>query len=252
MNIASLYFGEFSSRTWRRLSLVLIAQFLGMLMLAWAARSPEVSHSVPFQNVISTLGKGRAESNPGAWIFLACFCIFAILLVPWHLNVARNVWRVNWILACVLALVGLVSAVGTACVGIFDEHAMGPISEQLSRQLHGFGALSAFGGHSVGAFLTWCVFAVVYARTPAAGRRQMAHPAKLLVPVAALGIVLVCAASVQSIRQTVIDSGWGTSAQIFLRYPFWQWSLMLALMQWLFAMHLWFPDSLAEAKEHNP
>lgn len=246
MDKASLYLGDFSPKTWRRLSLILIVQFLGMLLLAWLVRSPNVSHSVPFQNVISTLGKGRAEHNLGAWVFLACFCTFGFLLVPWHLNVARKVWHVNRYLAGMLAVVGLVSAIGTACVGIFDEHAMGPVSEQVSRWMHGFGAASAFGGHSIGAFLTWLVFAAVYLRAPAARREQMAHPLKLLVSVLLLGLVLICADRVPGYRQAAIEQGWGDSIPVVLRFPFWQWSLMLALMHWLFAMHRWFPDTLAE------
>ena len=74
--ILTSFSGGITPETWRRLSLVLMAQFLGMLMLAWVARSSEMSRSIPFQRAISSLGGGRHQGNVGAWVFLACFCIF--------------------------------------------------------------------------------------------------------------------------------------------------------------------------------
>ncbi len=249
MAVVHAFVGDVSPSTWRRLSLVLVGQFLGMLMLAWVLRSPDVAPSTPFRNVISTLGQGRGEGNGGAWIFCACFCTFAFLLIPWHLHLAREVWRVNRTVAGVLALVATVSMTGAACVGIFDEQAMGPISQHTSRVLHGFGAATAFGGHSVVVFVSWLVFATVYWRASEERRQAMPHPAKLLVSVLGLVLVLVCFGVAPGYRQTAVEAGWGPTAQLVFRHPFWQWSLMLALMNWLFSMSRWFPDSLVETVE---
>lgn len=242
MNINAFVRGDFSPRTWQKLSVLLIAQFQGMLWSAWLFRSPEVAASTPFRNMISTLGKGRMDGNWGAWIFLGCFCTFALLLIPWHLHLSRRVSHVSRAAGRALLIVGLISIVGVACVGIFDEHQMGPVSQNASRILHGFGAATAFGGHCVGAFVSWLVFASIYLRTPADRRDMMAHPAKLLVSVLALVPPLLLVTGV--VIPQMNPAAWTTAPEFMRRIPFWQWSLMLSLMFWLYSMSRWYPDSL--------
>ena len=97
--------------------------------------------------------------------------------------------------------------------------------------------------------MSWLVFATVYWRASEERRRAMPHPAKLLVAVAVLGLAIACSQVVPGYRQAAVDAGWKPTAQIILRHPFWQWTLMLALMNWLFGMSRWFPDSLAEVED---
>ncbi len=249
MGAVCWYLGAFSAGTWRWLSRGLVLQFLGMLMFAWLIRSPDIYRSTPFQNYISTLGVGRMSGNAGGWVFCACFCTFAALLVPWHAHIIREVWRVNRVVATFLIPLATMGIVGAAFVGIFDEAAMGPVSKPLSKLLHGIGSSCAFSGHVLGAFLGWPLFALVYKRASAERRVEMPHPCKLLVPVATLVLVVVWMAVVREGFKFTADSGWSPTAQFLLRGPFWQWSLMLALMFWLFGMSLWWPDPLVRAAD---
>lgn len=243
MSLRTFFLGQFSPRTWQVLSILLIIQFQGMLALAWVFRDSSVSASTPFRNLISTLGQGRAEGNPGAWIFLCCFCLFALLLIPWHLNLATRVGRFHNSASTVLKAMGLLSLVGVACVGIFDERQMGPISQDLSRFMHGFGAVTAFGGHCVVAFLSWSILASYYRGASPEKRSLIGHPGKILVSVLLLvfPLILVCALQLPDLRKTLAQTIGGPAPEIVWRIPFWQWSLMIALMCWLYSMGRWYP-----------
>ena len=240
--------GEISPPTWRVLSWLLILQFQGMLLLAWLFRSPHVSASTPFRDFISTLGQGRLDGNTGGWIFLGCFCLFALLLVPWHLHLANRVTPISTRAARALRIIGMVSLIGVACVGIFDEQRMGPVSIEISRFMHGFGAITAFGGHCIVAFLTWYLFAISYARSTHERRSGMSHPGKLLVSVVllVLPLILVCALQLAEVRHLMAQELGAFTPDLMWRVPFWQWSLMLALMLWLFSMGLLYPRSFSE------
>lgn len=251
MKIRSFLLGHFSPKTWQLMCVLLIIQFQGMLVLAWLFRSPHVAASTPFRNLISTLGQGRGDGNLGAWIFMSCFCTFALLLIPWHLHLARRVSYVSKTAARALGIIGLISLTGVACVGIFDEQAMGLVSRDVSRFMHGFGATTAFFGHCVGAFLSWCLFASVYARSSMDRRSEMPHPGKLLVSVLTLvsPLVLVVLLFNRDIRDSLLAKGWGPAPELMWQVPFWQWSLMLSLMFWLYSMGRWYPTSLAENQD---
>jgi len=246
-----LLIGDFAPKTWQKLSLLIILQFQGMLWLAWFLRSPHVAASTPFQNVISTLGQGRMDGNIGAWIFDCAFCTFALLLIPWNLHLARRVSHVSRLAGKVLMVIGFISLFGVACVAIFDEQPMGPVSRGVSQFMYGFGAATAFGGHTVGAIISWCVFASVYARTPRDAREVLHHPGKLLIAVFALlpPMVLLVVSPLPG-----HGDSWATGPlpEFMGLLPFWQWTLMLSLMFWLYAMARWYPDSFSGRPEGAP
>ncbi|MBI1320370.1 MAG: DUF998 domain-containing protein [Candidatus Hydrogenedens sp.] len=248
MNLRSFWRGEFSPRAWQRLSLLLILQFQGMLWTAWFLRSPHVAESTPFRNVISTLGQGRMDGNTGAWMFDCAFCTFALLLIPWHLHLARRVSHVSKGVGKALVVVGFISLIGVACVAIFDEQQMGPVSKTVSQVMHGLGAITAFGGHCIGAFLSWYIFASIYARTPGDSRGLMAHPVKLLVSVLAMvpPLVLLCMPQLYEAGNHLTGAA---LPEFVWRLPFWQWSLMVTLMLWLYSMSRWYPDTLTPHPE---
>jgi len=44
-----------------------------------------------------------------------------------------------------------------------------------------------------------------------------------------------------------VDNTLAAAPAFMQRIPFWQWSLMLSLMFWLYSMSRWYPDSLGMA-----
>lgn len=251
MIVTRRYLGEFSPDTWRWLCRALVVQFVGMLMLAWILRSPDMHRATPFYNDVSALGGGRMAGNAGAWFFSGCFWLFAILLVPWHTHFIRAVWKTNRAAAGVLIPLAVMGVVGAALVGTFDGAGMGPVfSKKVALALHGIGAVLAFTGHGFVAFVSWPVFALEYRRADVERRRLMPHPGKLLVPVVTLALTVVGLAStgvafLQAGGRAFTEAGgWSPAAQLFLHFSFWEWSLTMALMFWLFGMSLWWPDPL--------
>lgn len=243
MSVQTFFAGKFSFRVWQVLSVLLIIQFQGMLVLAWLFRGSNVSESTPFRNMISTLGQGRLDGNPGAWIFLCCFCLFALLLIPWHLNLSHRVGRTNRSAAKALKAFGMLSLVGVACVGIFDERQMGPVSQDLSRFMHVFGAITAFGGHCVVAFLSWSILASFYRGANPEQRALIGHPGRILVSVLmlVLALLLLFALQIPDLGKTLARTVGSYAPEFVWRMPFWQWSLMIALMCWLYSMGRWYP-----------
>ena len=253
MVVTHWYLGEFAPGTWRWLCRVLVVQFVGMLMLAWIVRSPDMHRVTPFYNDVSTLGGGRMGGNAGAWLFSACFWLFAILLVPWHAHFIRVVWKANRVAAGVLIPLAVMGVVGAALVGTFDGAGVGPVfSRKVVLVLHGIGAVCAFSGHGFVAFVSWPLFALVYRDATVEQRRVMPHPGKLLVPVVTLALTVVGVAFsgfallAAGGRAFTEAGGWSPAAQFFMHFSFWEWSLTMALMFWLFGMSLWWPDPLVQ------
>lgn len=252
MGLTRCYLGRFSPGAWRWLCRGLVVQFVGMLMLAWIVRSPESRSATPFYAYVSTLGVGRMGGNVGAWVFSACFWLFAFLLVPWHMHIIRVVWEANRAVAKILIVLAVMGVVGAFLVGTFDGAGMGPFfSRKVSLALHGTGAACAFSGHGFIAFVSWPLFARVYRSAAPERRREMPHPGKLLVPVVTLALTVVGVA-LSGIAELAAKGGyaftemgeWSPAARLFLGLPFWEWALTMALMFWLFGMSLWWPDPL--------
>ena len=251
MGLTRCYLGSFSPGTWRWLSRGLVVQFVGMLMLAWIVRSPDIHRATPFYAYVSTLGVGRMQGNVGAWVFSACFWLFAFLLVPWHAHTIRGVCGANRVAVGILTLLAVMGVVGAALVGTFDGAGIGPVfSRKVSLALHGTGAVCAFSGHGFIAFLSWPLFARIYRSAAPERRREMPHPGKLLVPVMTLALTAVgiafagCAELAAGGRAFTEAGGWSPAVQFFMSVAFWEWSLTMALMFWLFGMSLWWPDPL--------
>ncbi|HNT86288.1 MAG TPA: hypothetical protein PKL84_00355 [Candidatus Hydrogenedentes bacterium] len=249
--------GEIAPGTWRWLCRALVVQFLGMLVMSWIVRSPEIHRATPFYHYVSILGVGRMGGNAGAWVFSACFWLFAILLVPWHTHIIRVVREANRGAAGVLIPLAVMGVVGAALVGTFDPGQMGPIPRKFTLVMHGIGAACAFSGHVFVAFLSWAVFALEYRSAAAERRQEMPHPGKLLVPVVILALTVVGVAFsgfaelAAGGRAFTEAGGWSPAAQLFLGLPFWEWSLTLALMFWLFGMSLWWPDPLVRTSSEQ-
>jgi len=227
MKITDFFSGKFDHKFWKRLSLYLIAEFIGTLMLAWAVRPIWVDTSwqyVPFANYISTLGFGRTEGNIGAWVFLIGFCLFPIIGTAWNSYLFQQFKKVNKIFAGFLWVVFEFSMVNVAFVGIFDGLWPNP---ELSGYMHGIGAMYSFMGHVISATLVFLAILVIYLRTPAE-RRNMKHPILFfLVIVELVGVYLL----------------FNTFGE-----PAWQWLIMLSLNIFLFAIGLLFPEDITQGQ----
>jgi hypothetical protein len=252
MVVTKWYLGEFAPGAWRWLCRALVVQFVGMLLLSWIFRSPDIHRATPFYYYVSLLGVGRMGGNAGAWVFSACFWLFALLLVPWHAHIIRVVREANPAAARVLIVLAVMGVAGAALVGTFDAAQMGPIPREFTLVMHGIGAACAFSGHAFVAFLSWPLFARIYRRAAAERGPEMSHPGKLLVPVVTLALT-VAGVAFSGFAELAAEGhafteagGCSPAAQLFLRLPFWEWSLTMALMFWLFAMSLWWPDQLVQ------
>ncbi|MHA1744618.1 MAG: hypothetical protein ACTSWW_01395 [Promethearchaeota archaeon] len=227
MKIIDFFLGKFDHKFWKRLSLILIGEFIGTLLLAWAVRPIWRDASwqyVPFMNYISTLGFGRTEGNIGAWVFLIGFCLFPIIGTAWNSYLFQQFKKVNKIFAGFLWVVFEFSMINVAFVGIFDGLWPNP---ELSSYMHGFGAMYSFMGHVISATLVFLAILVIYLRTPAE-RRNMKHPILFfLVIVELVGVYLL----------------FNTFGE-----PAWQWLIMLSLNIFLFAIGLLFPEDITQGQ----
>jgi len=251
MGFVRCYLGRFSAGTWQWLCRILVVQFVGMLMLSWLVRSPDIHGATPFYAYVSGLGVGRMGGNVGAWVFSACFWLFAFLLVPWHMHINRVVREANRVVANLLIPLSVMGVVGAFLVGTFDGAGMGPVfSRKVALALHGTGAAFAYSGHVFIAYLSWPLFARVYRNAAEERRREMPHPGKLLVPVVTLaltvvGVAITGIAELEAKGHAFSEAGeWSPVARLFVGLPFWEWALTMALMFWLFGMSLWWPNPL--------
>ncbi|MFX1258180.1 MAG: hypothetical protein ACFFAN_09995 [Promethearchaeota archaeon] len=224
MRIKEFFSGNYSHDFWKKLSLILIVEFLGVLMIAWALRPVWVDSDwtyLPFNGYISGLGGGRLEGNVGAWVFMIGFIVFAILGTSWNAYLYQEYREISKFYAIFLSMVLEISLIAVAFVGIFDGNWPTP---NISGELHSRGSDVAFLGNTLAAVLGWIAIAYAYWKTSPENRREMAHPGKLLIMIVWLVIAIL----------------------IFTEFggPFWQWILMLSLMNYIFWMNCFFPKTL--------
>jgi hypothetical protein len=227
MKIADFFLGKFDHKFWKRLSLILIGEFIGTLLLAWVVRPIWLDASwqyVPFINYISTLGDGRLEGNIGAWVFLIGFSLFPIIGTAWNSYLFQQFKKMNKIFSGVLWVVFEFSMINVAFVGIFDGSWPNP---ELSGFMHWFGATFSFLGHVVSATLVFLAILIVYLRTPVE-KRTMKHPIWFF-------LVIVELIGVYMLFRT-----FGGSA--------WQWLIMLSLNIFLFAIGMLFPEDITQGR----
>lgn len=228
MKIAEFFLGIYDNKFWRRLCLILIAEFLGTLLIAWALRPIWTDDSwkyVPFTQYISTLGAGRLEGNVGAWIFLVGFCLFPIIGTAWNSYLYQQFKKVSKIFAVLLWIVFEFSLINVAFVGIFDGLWPEP---GISGHMHGFGAMYSFLGHVLSATLLFFAMVFIYWRTPKENR-TMKHPFYFFLVIAELiGVYLLYRA---------------------FGGPTWQWLIMLSLNVFLLAISLLFPEDITQLQK---
>ncbi|QEE15723.1 hypothetical protein DSAG12_01550 [Promethearchaeum syntrophicum] len=228
MKITDFFVGRYDNKFWKRLCLILIAEFLGTLLIAWALRPIWLEASwkyVPFTQYISTLGAGRLEGNIGAWIFLIGFCLFPIIGTAWNFYLFQQFKKVSKTFAFILWIVFEFSLINVAFVGIFDGLWPNP---ELSGFMHWFGATFSFLGHVVSATLVFLGITIIYLRTPKINR-TMKHPFYFsLVIVELIGVYL-----------------------LFRTFggPTWQWLIMLSLNIFLLASSLLFPEDIKQGEQ---
>ncbi|UYP45451.1 hypothetical protein NEF87_001736 [Candidatus Lokiarchaeum ossiferum] len=225
MKLKDFLGGNFDHAFWKnRLCPVLIGQFLGTLLIAWALRPIWVDDSwryIPFQNYISGLGGGRMEGNIGAWVFLFGFCAFPIIGTGWNSYLYRQFSKVSKIYAAILWVTFELSMICVAFVGIFDGVWPNP---NISGFMHFIGATFSFMGHTISAVLVFIAISIIYWKTPSESR-HMHHPLKFaLVIVELVGVYL-------------LFSAFGG--------PTWQWLIMLSLNVFLLAISRLFPEDLS-------
>ncbi|MHA1561540.1 MAG: hypothetical protein ACTSPA_05390 [Promethearchaeota archaeon] len=224
MKITDFFLGKFDHKFWKnKLCLILIGEFLGTLLLAWALRPIWLNENwkyLPFSNYISTLGDGRSEGNIGAWIFLVGFCLFPIIGTAWNSYMFQQFKKVNKIFAYFLWVVFEFSLMNVALVGIFDGKWPEP---EISGYWHGFGAMYSFLGHVISATLVFIAIAIIYWRTPKT-QRTMNHPFYFFLVIAEL------------IGVYMLFRYYGGST--------WQWLIMLSLNVFLFAISRLFPEDI--------
>lgn len=229
MKIKDFFLGKFDHAFWKkRLCPLLILEFLGTLLIAWAIRPIWVDSSwryIPFQNYISGLGWGRHLGNIGAWIFLIGFCAFPIIGAGWNSYLYQQFSKVSKVFALLLWIIFELSMICVSFVGIFDGYWP---NQDLSGYMHMIGAVYSFMGHTISAVLVFIAIAIIYWKTPAESR-QMHHPFKFfLVIVELVGVYLIFNAVGGS---------------------FWQWMIMLSLNVFLLAISLLFPENLQSLKK---
>jgi len=228
MKITDFFLGKFDHKFWKnRLCLLLIGEFIGTLLIAWALRPIWLDESwkyIPFSNYISTLGAGRTEGNIGAWIFLIGFCLFPIIGTAWNSYLYQQFKKVNKIYAILLWLVFEFSLINVAFVGIFDGLWPEP---EISGYMHGFGAMYSFLGHVISATLVFLAIAIIYWRTPKENR-TMKHPFYFFLVIAEL------------IGVYMLFNHYGGTV--------WQWLIMLSLNVFLFAISRLFPEDIKQGQ----
>ena len=231
MKITDFFLGKYDNKFWKRLCLILIAEFLGTLLIAWALRPIWLDDSwkyVPFTQYISTLGAGRLEGNIGAWIFLIGFCVFPIIGTAWNSYLFQQFKKVGIlgiIFGALLWLIFEFSLINVAFVGIFDGLWPEP---GISGYMHGFGAMYSFLGHVVSATLLFIAMSFLYLRTPKENR-TMKHPLYFFLVIAEL------------IAVYLLFSTFGG--------PTWQWLIMLSLNVFLLAISMLFPDDIKQEQQ---
>lgn len=160
MRFQDFLIGDFTHKTWKRISNVLIFTLPVTLLLAWLFRpwwsNPDWNY-IPFMKHISGLGKGRTEGNFGAWIFMLGFTFFPFIGLGWNGYIRRQLAAINQLYAWLVWAILQASMVCVAFVGIFDGRWPNP---GLSRSLHGYGATYAFMGHTIFAVLVFLIISI--------------------------------------------------------------------------------------------
>ncbi len=229
MKITDFFLGKFDHKFWKnRLCLLLIGEFLGTLLLAWALRPIWLDENwkyMPFSYNISNLGWGRLDGNIGAWVFLVGFCLFPIIGTAWNSYLYQQFRKVNKLFAWFSWSVFEFSLICVALVGIFDEKWPEP---EISGYWHVFGAIYAFLGNVVSATLVFFAIAIIFWRTPNE-QRTMKHPFYFFLVIAELiGVYML---------------------YDYFGGPTWQWLLMLSLMVFIFAISRIFPEDIKQGRQ---
>jgi len=228
MKISDFFLGKYDHKFWNRLCLILIGEFIGTLLIAWALRPIWLDDSwkyIPFTQYISTLGAGRLEGNIGAWVFLIGFCLFPIIGTAWNSYLYQQFKKVSKIFAFLLWIVFEFSLINVSFVGIFDGLWPNP---ELSGFMHWFGATFSFLGHVISATLLFLAMTIIYLRTPKENR-TMKHPIYFfLVIVELIGVYI-----------------------LFRTFggPTWQLLIMLSLNVFLLAISKLFPEDIKQGQE---
>ncbi|MCP4761513.1 MAG: hypothetical protein GY870_07010 [archaeon] len=224
MNIKDFFLGKFEHKFWKtKLTPLIIGEFLGTLLVAWALRPIWIDASwfyTPFLRYISGLGGGRMEGNIGAWIFMIGFIIYPILGTAWNSYISRKFFEVQKAFGVLLWIVFELALWMVALVGIFDGS--WPESE-ISGFLHFIGATFSFMGHTVAAILILIGITVVYFKAPSENR-NINHPYKFSLVVLELVSVFL-----------IFTNVGGT---------FWQWMIMLSIVIFAFSISKLYPETL--------
>ncbi|TFG29122.1 MAG: hypothetical protein EU532_03865 [Promethearchaeota archaeon] len=228
MNIKDFFLGKYDHEFWKnRLTPLIIIEFLGTLMIAWALRPMWLDDSwyyIPFANYISGLGKGRMEGNIGAWFFMIGFMVYPIMGTAWNSYLSRKFFEVSKVYGVLIWIVFEFSLWNVALVGIFDGSWPEP---GLSGYLHWFGATYSFMGHTISATLILVGVSIVYWMANSEDR-NINHPFKFaLILVELVGVYLIFRAF------------GGT---------FWQWMIMLSIVIFAFSTTRLFPETLKLGK----
>lgn len=225
MKIKDFFLGNFSHSFWKnRLSPLLIVEFLGTLLIAWALRPVWLDESwiyFPFKFAISGLGIGRMEGNIGAWIFVFGFCLLPLLGTVWNNYIYKRFAPLSKWFAGLLWFTLETSMICVSFVGIFDG--TWP-TQKISGFMHSFGATSAWFGFTISAILVFLAIMIIYWKTPSESR-QISHPIIFFLVVGELVGVFI------TFR--------------IIRTSFWQWMLMLSLMVFIFVISRFLPENLS-------
>ncbi|NPE09056.1 MAG: hypothetical protein GNW80_12300 [Asgard group archaeon] len=224
MKIKDFFLGNFSHEFWKnRVSPLIIIEFLGTLMIAWALRPVWLGEEwiyFPFKFHISGLGNGRMEGNIGAWIFVLGFCLLPLLGTVWSNFIYKQFAKISKVFAVILWIHLEFSMICVAFVGIFDG--IWP-TQKISGFMHSFGATFSFLGFTIAAVLVFIVMLIIFWKIPSESRQVLHQVMFFLVIVELVGVYIIF---------RII----GTA--------FWQWTLMLSLMLFIFIISRFFPENL--------